>query len=457
MGCKPVTVRLRKRRTPFESGRASARGRRNGHWALATGALIIIGFATGAIALSTGQTGDEPERVGVCHATNSSERPYVFLVLNAHGVAFGHHVNHEDDIVGASSLEDCHELADVSAPHDESDAQSQGPDVALDAKPIANGTLLGVSFVLANEGTVDAQDVELTALLAPVDGPWMVSEAPGSCSLQDVELACEVGTIQVGQAVGVVLLAATCTHDCSVPLAVDGLANTTGDINPANNGASTVIVPPSCNEDAEDDGAPGEPNPEEPGDDGNASAPPPTGQDSDDNSSADPANGTGANEDESSAEGNESSPASNETSQPGNESSTPENGPPEAENTSGVIDARVRASSWQDDTRTEVTFRVDALGDNVSQDVTVSSELPAIGRSWFLTGPDAQACTLTARELACWFGDVAPGESKVVTVKAYTDRMACGHHVVVTANVDAARDDQAANDASSAGIEAAPC
>lgn len=120
-------------------------------------------------------------------------------------------------------------------------------------------------------------------------------------------------------------------------------------------------------------------------------------------------------------------------------------------------DAAVRQSSVQDDFEVVLTITVSSLGPGVAQDVNLDDTLPDVRRTWNLGGDDAASCVLEGRSLACWFGDLAPGEDRVVELRAYTDRMPCGFALTNTALVSSVDDLESRNDASSAGIAARAC
>jgi hypothetical protein len=121
-------------------------------------------------------------------------------------------------------------------------------------------------------------------------------------------------------------------------------------------------------------------------------------------------------------------------------------------------DAAVRQSAAQDDFAVTLTLRVTSIGPGVAEDVVLEDQLPDVRRSWSLTGADAEAfCVLDGRSLSCWFGDLAPGEERIVVLGSFTDRMPCGFALTNTAFVSSVADAEARNDASSASITARSC
>ncbi len=132
--------------------------------------------------------------------------------------------------------------------------------------------------------------------------------------------------------------------------------------------------------------------------------------------------------------------------------------PEEPENVTAepVPDAAVRMAVEQESETAWVTIRVLSLGDGDVQDVALRTDLPDVGRAWSLTGADAADCVL-GDVLDCWFGDLAPGASRDVVLVAHLDQMPCGDGVVMTSQIEALGDDEARNDASSAGIVPRHC
>lgn len=177
----------------------------------------------------------------------------------------------------------------------------------------------------------------------------------------------------------------------------------------------------SATDDGTDDGA------------GNATDDGSDGEDDTDGDQTDDGNATGDGSQDGNATGNQ----------------TPEPAP--------AGDASIRQSSVQDDFEVVLTLVVSSLGPGVAQDVSLEDTLPDVRRTWDLGGDDAASCVLDGRALACWFGDLAPGQVRSVELRAYTDRMPCGFALTNTARVSATDDLEARNDASSAGIAARAC
>lgn len=120
-------------------------------------------------------------------------------------------------------------------------------------------------------------------------------------------------------------------------------------------------------------------------------------------------------------------------------------------------DAAIRQTAAQDDFAVTLTLRVTSLGPIDATDVTLDDQLPDLRRSWQLTSMAGGQCVLDGRSLTCWFGDLAPGEERVIELRGYTDRMPCGFALTNTAFVSSTGDAEERNDASSASIAARAC
>jgi|SRR5688572_3814382 len=120
-------------------------------------------------------------------------------------------------------------------------------------------------------------------------------------------------------------------------------------------------------------------------------------------------------------------------------------------------DVAARQSAWQDDFEVVLTIEVRSVGAGDATDVTLHDELPDLRRTWYLGGVNAPECTLSGRTLDCWLGDMAPGETKMVQLRGYTDRMPCGFSLTNTPLVGAFEDSEPRNNGSSASIAARAC
>lgn len=303
--------------------------------------LVVVG-------VSATQVFDEPERIGVCHATGSDTNPYRLIVVDRDGYEHGHHRNHEHDFFVDVTSGDCLDFA---------------PPPAWDG----HGT-------------------------PPSDG----TETPAGNGTSDPQPPADNGTSDPGAGGG--------------SGGSGGTGNGTSDGDPGSGSDDG-----NTTDDGTDDGNSTDyPEPE-----------PPTGNWTDD--------GTGA--------GN------------GTEDPAPGDDGPSGNTTS---DVRLRQWTSQDAEQVHVTIQVDSIGDGTVHGVSVSDVLPDLRRAWLLVGADGH-CVLDGRSLDCYIGDLAPGESAVIQLRAYTDRMPCGQDQVNTAIATAADDAEARNNAASAGIAARSC
>ncbi len=120
-------------------------------------------------------------------------------------------------------------------------------------------------------------------------------------------------------------------------------------------------------------------------------------------------------------------------------------------------DVTVVQTADQDDKKVRLTILVRNVGEGNASEVALADDLPDLRRSWSLSGADATSCVLDGAALRCWFGTLAPGESREISLLAYTDRMPCGDGMTNTARATSADDAEARNDASSASILARYC
>jgi hypothetical protein len=120
-------------------------------------------------------------------------------------------------------------------------------------------------------------------------------------------------------------------------------------------------------------------------------------------------------------------------------------------------DAALEKSAAQDNDSVTFTLRVSSIGEEGVLNVSLVDDLPDLNRTYFLGGADSEFCTLDGNHLECAFGDLAPGEERSVSVKAYTDQMECGTSEENVAYISADNDADASNDSASATVEAAAC
>lgn len=70
-------------------------------------ALLAVAIVSGAAVALAGSDGENGERVGICHATDSLTRPFIYIEVDAEDVE--NHERHEQgqDIIGVDSPADC--------------------------------------------------------------------------------------------------------------------------------------------------------------------------------------------------------------------------------------------------------------------------------------------------------------------------------------------------------------
>lgn len=418
--------------------------------------LVIVGLATGAVGLA--DDAEDSKWVGVCHATGSEDNPYVYMVVARDGAEHGHHAQHEDDKVGVSSPEDCG-IEDASAQsasqptcqthgsdveaaaaepaaanetgnqtgNESADAGPEGlcsADVAASAVGVHAGDTLIYTFGAESLGPDEANAVGLQSVLPDVGWEWTLGGADAAdCTLDERNLSCDFGDLIAGDTRSVSVESPRCEFDCGDDVEADVTATAFNDADAANDVATAVVEFPACGATADE--AEAEPQANETAAEPQANET--AGNESDVDDTA--GNETGGNE----TAGNESAAAS----EPG--------------------DVAVRQTTEQDEFEVVATIEVTHVSGDAADNVTLRDSLPDLRRPWLVEGADASACTLEDNELTCWFGDLEPGESKTVVVRAYTDRMPCGQHVTNTALVSADDDPNSANDRSSAGIAARAC
>ncbi|MDQ3880460.1 MAG: hypothetical protein M3295_05255 [Chloroflexota bacterium] len=59
---------------------------------------------------------DDDDKIGICHATGSDTNPYVFVEVSVNAVNSGGHGDHEGDILGVESLDDCVDRTETEPP-----------------------------------------------------------------------------------------------------------------------------------------------------------------------------------------------------------------------------------------------------------------------------------------------------------------------------------------------------
>lgn len=337
----PATGR-RAQAVGYASGKASGGPRKK--IAIAMAAAVVMGI----VAVSANELTADPGSVGICHATGSAERPFVFLSVAKDGFEHGHHRHHEADFFVDASAGGCSDehLAAIGGTPAPTDDAPEGP---------------------ADDGA---------------EGNDTADDGTGGNDTAD-DITDDDGTYDNG---------------------------TSGDAGGTGGDTSDGTDENGTDENGTDDADFAA------GDDG----------DMDDDSTDGGDGGAGDGTDEADA------------------------APPAGD---------VAVAQWvsQDDVRAFLYVEVFAAGEGASKEVTLWEQLPQLYRTWHLGGADARDCVLEGRDLACWFDDLGPGESRTVTLHAYTDRMPCGQPLTGTAWVDAADDAKSNNNGSSASIAARQC
>jgi uncharacterized repeat protein (TIGR01451 family) len=442
--------------------------------------VVALALVTGGVAATQGlDLGADSDQVGICHATGGVETPFVYLVVARDGAEHGHHAAHEDDIMDVQSEADCPTTAsptstdeDLCGDHtvnetDSADAgaepaaptaanatnetnETQEPtdpdleglcdaDVGVNHTASVNGSWVRFDMKVESIGTGEADDVLLDASMPDVGRAWrIVGAAPEGCLLQGRDLSCEFGDLVPGASRALSLKAARCVDDCGDDLEATATVSAHNDGNATNNEATAILIVEDCPR-------------------GNATTPTAS-------PSPAPATSTAASPTPSPAPTNNTTQPTNTTSPPANNTGNQTNGtqpgnstppaPPPAPQTS---DASVAQRADQTDEQVVLTIVVRSVGDASAQNVSLMDTLPDVRRSWHLSGADAASCTLDGRWLNCWFGDLAPGESRTISLKAYTDRLACGQHLTNNVTIASDGDANASNNRSGASIEARSC
>jgi hypothetical protein len=84
-------------------------------------------------------------------------------------------------------------------------------------------------------------------------------------------------------------------------------------------------------------------------------------------------------------------------------------------------DAAVRQSVRSDPGRLTYVFLVGGLGPLVAKNVRLATTLPDVASDWSLEGLGADSCRLSGLELDCAFGDLAPGEIRLIQASGSID------------------------------------
>lgn len=441
------------------SGRGTTMGpmANRGRKVLAGSLLAVLIVASGAVALAHQAATDAPADAH-CHPTGSDTNPAVAIEGGNAADAPGH----ADEADFQAADEGCDEasvaagacphtaapVAEEEAPADPAAETADGAadvclgDASLNVLTTLDNAWFHQDIAVASLGPIHVRDVVVSEELPDVGGRWEIDDGSDEgCTLQGRLLACDFGDIPVDETREVSLTSARCTLECDESALAETVLQAANDANDGNNVVESVFEAPGC---APVDDA-------TPDDDGNATT--------EDNATADD---DPAPDDDADADGN----ATTDDNATADDNATPDDEVPvEDPNASSPNDSapapagdvRALSRAAQDDDDVTLTFVVRNVGSGEAVNVLLDDELPDVRRTWFLGGVDATDCTLTARELRCVFGDLDAGAERTVFVKAYTDRIPCGQHLVNTATATSSGDANTANDRSSSSIEARGC
>lgn len=467
--------------------------------------LLLLGTAAITVAQETVGNGSlSDDQVGICHATGSEEQPFVYLVVARDGAEHGHHEQHDADEVDVDGPEDCgidgpaaEPEGAEAAPGSEMDACHDGHgnnttsapslcdgDLAVNKTGRIEGEHIFFDVVVQSLGPAEADGAKLVDRLPDVGRPWNMSgEDAGSCWMVGREVRCDFGDISPGDERVVRFKALHCPQDCGDDITNTVIVHASNDANESNDRATTVLTIEDCPEDDwswadEPTTTPSSspaPTTTAPAPATTTSAPPATtaasGTPASSNASEAPSNSSAP--ENPSTPTNSSAPTNtteaNATASPeptGTSSATPTNTSTSAAPTSNTSspepdasssDVRVRQRATQDHLGVSFVIEVTSIGSQDASNVVLQNTLPDVQRTWALSGADAADCTLDGRDLTCMFGDVEANASKLIELRAFTDKMACGEHLVNTVIVSADEDAVSSNDRSSASILARSC
>ena len=463
--------------------------------------LLLLGTAAVTVAQETvGNRSLSDDQIGICHATGSEEQPFVYLVVARDGAEHGHHEQHADDEVDVDSPEDCgidgpaaepegaepapgSEMDDCHEGHgnNTTDAPSLcDGDLAVNKTGRIEGEHIFFDVVVQSLGPAEADGAKLVDRLPDVGRPWnMTGEDAGDCWMVGREVRCDFGDVASGDERVVRFKALHCPHDCGDDITNTVIVHAANDANESNDRATTVLTIEDCPEDDwswADEPTPSStasPTPTTSTPAPTTTAPPASTAPS--TSSAAPTTGSTATNNtttptNSSAPTNTTAPNGTASPEPtgnstGNSTATPTNAstPAPTANTSepepapASSDVRVRQRATQDHLGIAFVIEVTSIGDEDATNVLLQNTLPDVQRTWALSGQDAEDCTLDGRDLTCVFGDLEANASRVIELRAFTDKMACGEHLVNTVVVSADDDAVSSNNRSSASILARSC
>jgi hypothetical protein len=460
---------------------------------LAVFSVLLIGTAAVTVAQQTVDDGSLSEdQVGICHATGSEEQPYVYLVVARDGAEHGHHEQHEADKVDVSGPSECGidepaaepasaepaPASEMAACHDgHGNNTSAEPslcdgDLAVNKTGRIEGEHIFFDVVVQSLGPGEADGAKLVDRLPDVGRPWNMSGADASsCSMVGREVRCDFGDIPSGDERVLRFKALHCPQDCGDDLTNTVIVHAVNDANETNDRATVVLTIEDCPEDdwswADDPTTSSAPNTSAPT---TTAAPAPTSTSATSSAPAPTTSAASGNNTTTTPAPSQTTTANNTTTAPTNSTTPNETAAPEGNATtapdanastpepaSNVSDVRVRQRATQDHLGVSFVIEVKAIGDVASTGVLLQNTLPDVQRTWALSGADAEDCTLDGRDLTCDFGELAPNATKIVELRAFTDRMPCGEHLVNTVVVSADDDAVSSNNRSSASILARSC
>lgn len=114
-------------------------------------------------------------------------------------------------------------------------------------------------------------------------------------------------------------------------------------------------------------------------------------------------------------------------------------------------DAVVRQAVRTEPGRLTYVLVVGDVGTGIAEDVRLAAELPELGSAWGMVGAGSRACTLDGVRLACSFGDLAPGEVRLLQLSSAV-AAAPPWEVRTTAGLEAGNDRDAGNDSSTSVV-----
>ena len=268
--------------------------------------LALVFFGAAAVTATHG-AGGEPDRIGICHATGSSEQPYVWLVVDEDGYEHAHHRHHAADFfTDAGAGPDACLGATAPVTQEETDAtEPNGSDAegaedgdatepetdgdATDAPEAPENTTVEpgddstggagnatadnetaepeplpgdawvrqaasqdrfqvvLSLVVGNSGDGDATDVALTDALPDLRRSWALGGADADrCVLDGNDLTCWFGTLAPGETARVELLAYTDRMPCGDAMTNTAVVSSPGDAESRDNASSAGIQARAC-------------------------------------------------------------------------------------------------------------------------------------------------------------------------------------------------------------------